>query len=173
MKKKNRIKEAVKFIIGTGIAKNQQEVAKLMGYKNISSFSHILNEKVPVPKNFIDKLCLLNTKLNKEWLINGIGEITASSNQTPTENTSQTASDSTFYKIYKDLIITLKEKELKIEILNSHIILLNEQIGNLKQQLIRSKQEQQKAFINESFSIKQQNHKTQKQTNQTKEKEIN
>lgn len=53
----DRVKLAVKTLISLGVAKNQEEIGKLMGYSNKSSFSQVLNGIVPLPDKFIDKLC--------------------------------------------------------------------------------------------------------------------
>lgn len=72
-----RIKIAVKTLISLGVEKNQEGVGKLMGYSNKASFSHILNGKVPISKDFIDKLCGLDSRISKSWVIDGIGNVFA------------------------------------------------------------------------------------------------
>lgn len=53
-----RIKLAIKWLIGNGVAKNQKEIGYLLGYKNESSFSQVINGKVPLPNDFIDRLSI-------------------------------------------------------------------------------------------------------------------
>lgn len=64
-----RIKIAVKTLISLGIGKNQEEIGTLMGYKSKSAFSQILTAKVPIPSGFVDKLCNLDERLEKKWII--------------------------------------------------------------------------------------------------------
>lgn len=70
-----RIKLAIKWLIGSGVAKNQKEIGYLLGYKNESSFSQVINGKVPLPNDFIDRLSNLSTTLNQTWLLTGEGEM--------------------------------------------------------------------------------------------------
>lgn len=70
-----RIKIAVKTLISLGVEKNQEGVGKLMGYSNKASFSQILNGKVPISKDFIEKLCNLDSRISKKWVIDGIGNV--------------------------------------------------------------------------------------------------
>ena len=48
-----RIKVVVKWLIGNGVAGSQKEIGILLGYKNESSFSQVLNNKVALPIDFI------------------------------------------------------------------------------------------------------------------------
>ena len=70
-----RIKLAIKWLIGNKVAKNQKEIGLLLGYKNESSFYQVLNDKVPLPNDFIDRLCNLSLKLNQAWLLTGEGSM--------------------------------------------------------------------------------------------------
>jgi len=70
-----RIKLVIRWLIGQGVANNQEDIGKLLGYKNKSSFSQVVNCKVELPKDFIDRLCSLNEKLNKVWIETGIGQM--------------------------------------------------------------------------------------------------
>ena len=54
----DRLKLVIKWLIGTGVATNQEAIGRLMGYTNKSSFSQILNDKVPIPGDFISRLCI-------------------------------------------------------------------------------------------------------------------
>ena len=86
----HRIKVAVKALISLGIAKNQEEIGKLMGYKSKSSFSQVLNSLVPLPADFVDRLCKLDRRLVKMWIKNEQGNVLRSekeSNQVYIENT--------------------------------------------------------------------------------------
>ena len=68
-----RIKVVVKWLIGNGVAGSQKEIGILLGYKNESSFSQVLNNKVALPIDFIDRLSNLSPLLNKSWILDGEG----------------------------------------------------------------------------------------------------
>ncbi|OWU88446.1 hypothetical protein DBB36_00045 [Flavobacterium sp. WLB] len=70
-----RVKIVLKTLISLGVAKNQEGVGKLLGYSNKSSFSQVINGKVNLPADFVDRLCALNTQINKEWIKTGIGNV--------------------------------------------------------------------------------------------------
>lgn len=70
-----RVKIALKALISLGVAKNQEEVGKLMGYSNKSSFSQVINGLVNLPADFIDRLCSLNSAINKDWIKTGNGNV--------------------------------------------------------------------------------------------------
>lgn len=70
-----RIKYAIKHLISNGIAHSQKELGIIMGYSNESSFSQVLNGKVDLPKNFIEKLISLDNCLNPDWIRTGNGEM--------------------------------------------------------------------------------------------------
>lgn len=70
-----RIKIAVKTLISLGVGKRQEDIGAMMGYKSKSSFSQVLNGKVPLPTGFIDKLCKLDSRLEKSWIISGEGNV--------------------------------------------------------------------------------------------------
>lgn len=71
----DRIKIAVKALISLGVAKNQEDIGKLLGYSSKSSFSQVLNGKVPLPNDFIDRLCKIDQRLVKMWIINEYGSV--------------------------------------------------------------------------------------------------
>jgi phage repressor protein C with HTH and peptisase S24 domain len=75
MSELERIKLAVKSLISLGIAKNQEEIGTMMGYKSKSSFSQVLNGLVPLPQSFVDKLCALDDRIEKCWLLYEEGHV--------------------------------------------------------------------------------------------------
>ena len=76
-----RIKLAVKWLVGNGIAANQKEVGRLLGYKNESSFSQVINGKVPLPGGFVDRLCELSSVLNPYWILEEKGDMLKKDNE--------------------------------------------------------------------------------------------
>lgn len=71
----NRIKLAIQWLIYEGIADNQENIGKLLGYSNKSSFSQVLNGKKTIPESFIKRLCSLHEKLNEHWILTGKGDM--------------------------------------------------------------------------------------------------
>lgn len=78
-----RLKKVVKWLIFSGFGENEKELAELLGYTK-SSFSQILNGKVPLSDKFLDKICSLDNNINKVWILENKGEMLKSSNNTPT-----------------------------------------------------------------------------------------
>lgn len=74
-----RIKLAIKWLIGSGVAANQKDIGKMLGYKSESSFSQVLNNKVPLPSDFVDRLCQLSPLLNSAWILDEVGEMASKS----------------------------------------------------------------------------------------------
>ena len=77
-----RLKKVVKWLIFSGFGENEKELAEILGYKK-SSFSQILNGKVPLSDKFLDKLCSLDSNINKVWIMENKGEMLKSNNNTP------------------------------------------------------------------------------------------
>lgn len=77
-----RLKKVVKWLIFSGFGENEKELAEILGYTK-SSFSQILNGKVPLSDKFLDKLCSLDSNINKVWIMENKGEMLKSNNNTP------------------------------------------------------------------------------------------
>ncbi|MFX1668506.1 hypothetical protein JZ949_05010 [Riemerella anatipestifer] len=69
-----RIKKVVKWLIFSDYGENEKEIAELLGYKK-SSFSQIMNGKVPISDKFIDKITSVDDNINKVWIKSGKGEM--------------------------------------------------------------------------------------------------
>ena len=82
MTETERIKKAIKWLIGSGIAKTQEGIGLLMGYSNKSAFSQVVNNPDKRPEDFVVRLCNLNNALNKNWLLTGEGSILKNTDQT-------------------------------------------------------------------------------------------
>ena len=74
MTKIQRVAKTVGWLIFQGKAKNQKELADLMGYTE-SSMSQILKEKVPLTDRFIKNLSIVDEDINMGWLLTGEGEM--------------------------------------------------------------------------------------------------
>lgn len=106
-----RIKLAIKWLIGQRVADNQEEVGKLLGYSNKSSFSQVINGKVPLPNDFIERLCSLNKNINKVWIIEEKGEMIYPQ-KTLITNTDLDKASSTKGIPYYDVDVTMGYDEL-------------------------------------------------------------
>ncbi|MDU1904665.1 MAG: S24 family peptidase [Dysgonomonas sp.] len=73
-----RIRTVVKWLIGQGVADNQEGIGNLLGYANKSSFSQLMNGKKPIPTRFMTRLAALHDKLNYAWIATGEGAMLAS-----------------------------------------------------------------------------------------------
>ena len=81
MTETERIKKAIKWLIGSGIAKTQEGIGLLMGYSNKSAFSQVVNNPDKRPEDFVLRLCNLNNVLNKNWLLTGEGSMLKNTDQ--------------------------------------------------------------------------------------------
>lgn len=62
-----RVKFLIKYIIGQGLAKNQEDLGEKMGIKNKSYLSQLVNNSRPNDK-FIGDLVNFIPNINKDWL---------------------------------------------------------------------------------------------------------
>ena len=69
-----RIKKVVNWLIFNEYASSEKEIAEKMGYTK-SSFSQIVNGKVPLSNKFIEKLIAIDSSLNKSWIVSGEGDM--------------------------------------------------------------------------------------------------
>ena len=85
MTKIERLKKLCKWLIYVGYADNDAELATKLSYTK-SSFSQIINEKVPLSDKFTDKICAVDENINKVWINTGNGEMLKSGMQPQTAN---------------------------------------------------------------------------------------
>lgn len=69
-----RIKKVINWLIYKEIGESEKEIAERLGYTK-SSFSQIVNGKVPLSDKFISKLCSLDENINLVWVHSGEGEM--------------------------------------------------------------------------------------------------
>lgn len=74
MELNDRLKLIIRWLIGNNYAATQKLLAEHLGYTE-SSFSQILNGKVPVSDRFIKKICALDNQISKNWLLTGEGKM--------------------------------------------------------------------------------------------------
>ena len=67
-----RLKKVINWLIFQEIAENERALADLLGYTK-SSFSQIVNGKVPLSDKFLKNLCALDENINDVWIKTGDG----------------------------------------------------------------------------------------------------
>lgn len=71
---KQRLKKVINWLIFQEIAVNERTLAELLGYTK-SSFSQIVNGKVPLSDKFVKALCSLDNNINEVWVKTGEGNL--------------------------------------------------------------------------------------------------
>ncbi len=69
-----RIKRVINWLIFQEVAESEKQLADLLGYTK-SSFSQIVNGKVPLSEKFVKKLCGLDENINEVWVLKGEGSM--------------------------------------------------------------------------------------------------
>lgn len=69
-----RVKKVINWLIFKEIGYSEKEIAEMLGYSK-SSFSQIVNGKVPLSEKFISKLCSLDENINLVWVQSGEGDM--------------------------------------------------------------------------------------------------
>jgi len=151
MSQLERIKKVVLWLIGNGYGKSQADIGKLLGYSNKSYISQLFNGKTALPKDFIERLASIDSKINLVWIQSGEGEmIVDTGNKNVVVNMFSGYTDDQIKKFIKaqlkeeimDLIIsgevvplsfhqkTVKEKEDEIAKVRKDLWLLEQELSN-------------------------------------------
>lgn len=69
-----RLRKAINWLIYQEVAENERALADLLGYTK-SSFSQLVNGKVPLSEKFVKKLCRLDENINDVWIMTGEGKL--------------------------------------------------------------------------------------------------
>lgn len=69
-----RVKKVIKYLIFREFAESEAEIANKLGYTK-SSFSSIVNGKVPLSDKFLAKLCSVDGNINEDWVKTGKGKM--------------------------------------------------------------------------------------------------
>lgn len=69
-----RLKKVINWLIFKEIAENERALADLLGYTK-SSFSQIVNGKVPLSDKFLKSICALDKNINDVWIKTGNGDM--------------------------------------------------------------------------------------------------
>lgn len=73
-----RIKKIINWLIFIEYAENERDLADKMGYTK-SSFSQIVNGRVPLSEKFVKKLCSADENINEVWITDEVGDMLKSS----------------------------------------------------------------------------------------------
>lgn len=74
MDTKRRIKKVVNWLIFQEVVESETDLARTLGYQK-SSFSQIVNGKVPLSEKFVKRLCALDENINDVWILTGDGNM--------------------------------------------------------------------------------------------------
>ena len=102
-----RIKKVVKWLIFSDYGESEKEIAELLGYKK-SSFSQLMNGKVPLSDKFIEKLLSIDSNINKVWILTGEGSMFKKEEVKETAQQESTAANN-------ELVELLREKAAILE----------------------------------------------------------
>lgn len=69
-----RIKKVINWLVFMEYAENERELAEKLGYTK-SSFSQIINGKVPLSERFVQKLASVDRNINEVWIMTGEGNM--------------------------------------------------------------------------------------------------
>ena len=120
-----RIKKVINWLIYKEIGESEKEIAERLGYTK-SSFSQIVNGKVPLSDKFISKLCSLDENINLVWVQSGEGEMFLEHNLNSEQNVTIPAS---VWSVIQRQAQSLSSRDRQIEDL---IAMLKEQVQENK-----------------------------------------
>ena len=120
-----RIKKVINWLIYKEIGESEKEIAERLGYTK-SSFSQIVNGKVPLSDKFISKLCSLDENINLVWVQSGEGEMFLEHNLNSEKDVTIPAS---VWSVIQRQAQSLSSRDRQIEDL---IALLKEQVQENK-----------------------------------------
>lgn len=69
-----RLRNTANWLIYRGIAENDKDLANILGYTK-SSFIQIMSGRAPLSDQFVDKLCSLDSNINKVYITHGMGTL--------------------------------------------------------------------------------------------------
>ena len=74
MTETQRVKKVINWLVFMEYAENERELAEKLGYTK-SSFSQIVNGKVPLSERFVQKLASVDRNINEVWIMTGEGNM--------------------------------------------------------------------------------------------------
>ena len=128
-----RIRKAINWLLYKGVAENDRELSEIMGYTK-SSFSQIVNGRVPLSDKFAKKLCRLDENINEVWIMTGEGDMfkREPENNPNSENSVTIPKD--VWAVLQQQAASLASKDKQVDELMS---LLREQIAINKKAVAR------------------------------------
>lgn len=119
-----RIKKVVNWLIFMEYVENERELSEKLGYTK-SSFSQIINGRVPLSDKFVKKLCSIDENINEVWIIEGTGTMLKKA----VEGEAVVTVPTKVWEVIQAQAESLKNRDKQID----------ELIGMLKQQIAESK----------------------------------
>lgn len=134
-----RVRKVINWLIFMEFAENEREIAEKFGYTK-SSFSQIINGKVPLSDKFLKKLCSANENINEVWISSGEGEMLKNSEQ----NTGVITIPINVWEVIKNQADSLKIRDKQIDELVS---LLKEQLAEAKKTVAQQESDATSAAV--------------------------
>ena len=124
MTEKQRVKKVINWLVFMEYAENERELAEKLGYTK-SSFSQIVNGKVPLSERFVQKLASVDRNINEVWIMTGEGNMLNSVEA----GTSVVTIPANVWEVIQTQAESLKSKDKQIDEL---VALLKQQIAEGK-----------------------------------------
>lgn len=124
MTETQRVKRVINWLVFMEYAENERELAEKLGYTK-SSFSQIVNGKVPLSERFVQKLASVDRNINEVWIMTGEGNMLNSVEA----GTSVVTIPANVWEVIQTQAESLKSKDKQIDEL---VALLKQQIAEGK-----------------------------------------
>ena len=124
MTETQRVKKVINWLFFMEYAENERELAEKLGYTK-SSFSQIVNGKVPLSERFVQKLASVDRNINEVWIMTAEGNMLNSVEA----GTSVVTIPANVWEVIQTQAESLKSKDKQIDEL---VALLKQQIAEGK-----------------------------------------
>ena len=124
MTETQRVKKVINWLVFMEYAENERELAEKLGYTK-SSFSQIVNGKVPLSERFVQKLASVDINIKEVWIMTGEGNMLNSVEA----GTSVLTIPANVWEVIQTQAESLKRKDKQIDEL---VALLKQQIAEGK-----------------------------------------
>lgn len=128
-----RIRKTINWLLYKGVAENDRELSEIMGYTK-SSFSQIVNGRVPLSDKFAKKLCRLDTNINEVWIMTGEGTMFRSETENNLNSENGVTISRDVWTVLQQQAASLATKDKQVDELMN---LLKEQIAENKKEVAR------------------------------------
>ena len=143
MNEVQRIRKAINWLLFKGVAENDRELAEILGYTK-SSFSQIVNGRVPLSDKFVKKLCRFDDNINEVWILTGEGEMFKSGSENNLNSENSVTIQKDVWNVLQQQAASLASKDKQIDELMS---LLKEQIAANKKAAVRQEDDVASAAV--------------------------